>query len=335
MSFRLRRVLLLARGFLCLFCVLCGFLLRPSGAQTSRTARPPASAESQGLSAQLEIGGATISVNVSAARTDLPASQILDWVERAARAVSIYYGRFPVAAAKVLVIPVRARSGVFGGTSYGEPSVLTRIHVGEHTTQAELEDDWMMTHELVHLAFPGMPHQHHWIEEGIATYVEPIARAQAGQISASRVWKELVEGLPKGEPEADDRGLDNTHTWGRIYWGGALYCLMADVEIRRRTQNRKGLEDALRAIVIAGGTIEADWSIERALAAGDAATGASVLIELYNRMKAAPAPVDLPDLWRQLGVEYHRGDVSFKEDAPLAAVRRAITAPRAAAAAKP
>ena len=39
-------------------------------------------------------------------------------------------------------------------------------------------------------------------------------------------------------------GLDNTHTWGRTYWGGAMFCLLADVEIRRRTHNRRGLQDA-------------------------------------------------------------------------------------------
>lgn len=41
-----------------------------------------------------------------------------------------------------------------------------------------------MTHEMVHLAFPSVPDQHHWIEEGLATYVEPIARARASEISA-------------------------------------------------------------------------------------------------------------------------------------------------------
>jgi hypothetical protein len=321
--------LLPACGFVCLLCTLWGFLLRPSAAQTSRTARPPSGADSPDVSAQIEVGDATISVDLAAGHTDLPAPRLVDWVERAARAVAIYYGRFPVAQAKVTVIPVRDRSGVFGGTTYGEPAIFTRIHVGEHTTAAELDADWRMTHEFVHMGFPSVPHRHHWIEEGLATYIEPIARARAGQYPVSRVWRDLVEGLPKGEPEADDRGLDNTHTWGRTYWGGALYCLLADVEIRRGTQNRKGLEDALRGIVAAGGMIDQDWSIERAFETGDTATGTTVLTELYNRMKSAPEPVDLADLWRKLGVEYHEGEVSFREDAPLAAVRRAITPPPA------
>ena len=72
-----------------------------------------------------------------------------------------------------------------------------RIAVGTQTTEDDLNSDWMLTHEMVHLTFPNMQDEHHWIEEGIATYVEPIARIQAGQFSASRMWFELVRDMPK------------------------------------------------------------------------------------------------------------------------------------------
>ena len=85
--------------------------------------------------------------------------------------------------------------------------------------------------------------------------MEPIARAQVGDLSSEIVWRELVDGLPKGLPAPGDRGLDNTHTWGRTYWGGALFCLMADIEIHQRTNNRYGLQDALRGGVRAGGDV--------------------------------------------------------------------------------
>jgi hypothetical protein len=280
-------------------------------------------------SRQLEIGGAAITVNLAAGRTDLSSKRLFAWVTRAGRAVAMYYGGFPVARAEVNVRPSPGRDGVFHGfTFFPETGILTtRISVGEHTTEEELADDWMMTHELVHLGFPAMADEHHWIEEGIATYVEPIGRAQDGQITANSVWQQLVEGLPNGEPEPGDRGLDHTHTWGRTYWGGALYCLMADIGIRRATQNGMGLEDALRGIVAAGGTMEHEWTIERALSTGDKATRTAVLTSLYEKMKAAPAPVDLEQLWRELGVAANGRNISFRDDAPLAAIRRAITEP--------
>ena len=85
-----------------------------------------------------------------------------------------------------------------------------------------------MVHEMVHLAFPRVAKQHHWIEEGLATYIEPWARLGIGQLTEETVWKDLVEGLPKGLPGPEDKGLDRTPTWGRTYWGGALFCLLAD-----------------------------------------------------------------------------------------------------------
>lgn len=278
---------------------------------------------------QLEIGGATITVNIAAGRFDLPSERLYAWVGRAGRAVSLYYGGFPVVRAEVNVKEAPGRDGVFHGFTFSPDSgvLTTRISVGEHTTEQELADDWMMTHELVHMSFPAMADEHHWIEEGIATYVEPIGRAQDGQIPVESVWQQLVDGLPHGEPEPGDAGLDHTHTWGRTYWGGALFCLMADIGIRRATHNQMGLEDALRGILAAGGSMEKGWTIERAFATGDKATGTKVLTELYEKMKDAPAPVDLEQLWKELGVVPDGRTVTFREDAPLAAIRKAITEP--------
>ena len=68
-----------------------------------------------------------------------------------------------------------------------------------------------------------------WLLEGNATYVEPVARAQAMQLDPAMVWRWSMEGMPKGQPLPGDLGLDNTPTWGRIYWGGALFWLFRHV----------------------------------------------------------------------------------------------------------
>src|SRR5262249_1004835 len=147
--------------------------------------------------------------------------------------------------------------------------------------ESDLRRNWVLVHEMTHLAFPSVPPKHHWIEEGLATYVEPLIRYRAGMVPAESVWGDLARGLPQGTPQEGDRGLDNTHTWGRPYWGGALFCLLADVEIRKRTQGRLGLEDALRGIVRKGGSMAVRWELGDALAAGDDAVGVPVLSELY------------------------------------------------------
>jgi hypothetical protein len=271
----------------------------------------------------LKEGGAEIAVSFESEHFDLAHEALLGWVRQAARAVSAYYGRFPVPRARVRIF-AEGGQGISHGTSYGDDGVWCRISVGHRTTAADLDEDWMLTHEMVHWAFPSVPRRHHWIEEGTATYVEPIARVQIGNLTAAQVWSDLLRDMHQGLPEDGDRGLDNTHTWGRTYWGGALFCLLADIGIRKNTANAKGLEDALRAINRAGGNITADWPLERALEIGDKAADGKTLMELYGKMRAQPAMVDLPDLWKQLGVARAGGQIVFDDRAPLAGVRKAI-----------
>jgi hypothetical protein len=233
-----------------------------------------------------------------------------------------------VSRVRIFIIPVADRSGVVQGTTWGDvggwPS-FTRIRLGQRTTQQELAADWTITHELVHSAFPTLLDDQHWMEEGLATYIEPVARVQAGELPAQQIWHDMLDGMPKGEPEPDDQGLDRTHTWGRTYWGGALFCLVADVQIRVASGNRKGLEDALRAIVAAGGTIDHEWPLPRALEIGDRATGTHVLTDMYRAWGTSPVRVDLGKLWEQLGVRPSGADVEFIASAPYAKIREAIT----------
>ena len=280
----------------------------------------------------ISVGGAALQVDFGAGDLDLSHDAVVLWVRRAAEAVSRYYGRFPVLSMRVLVLPSSGK-GVHNGTTWGNVGgspAFTRIRVSEHTTAEQLRDDWMMTHEFVHTGLPSLPEQNHWLEEGIAVYVEPIARVQTGQLSEELVWRDMIRDMPQGQPLAGESGLDRTNTWGRTYWGGAGFCLLADVEIRKQTQNRKGLQDALRGIVGAGGTIAHEWEIVPTLQTGDSATGTKVLTTLYNRMSDAAVPIDFDGLWKQLGVVESNGAISYDAKAPLAGARQAIFARSAA-----
>jgi hypothetical protein len=216
--------------------------------------------------------------------------------------VRTYYTKFPVTNVAIAV-NFHDGEGVNAGRAFGWEHAHISISVGVETTAAEFAGDWTMTHEMVHLAFPSVPRSHHWIEEGLATYVEPIARARAGDLTPEKVWGDMVDAMPQGLPKTDDHGLDFTHTWGRTYWGGALYCFLADVEIRKRTGNRVGLEDAMRGILKSGGSIEVEWPLSGALETADQAIGVSVLEELYNQMRSTPVSPDLDQLWNELGVK--------------------------------
>lgn len=276
----------------------------------------------------LQVDGGTLNVAFAPGEIALPRAAIMDWLETSSKAVTTYFGKFPVASARVLIVPAPGR-GVQSGTSFGYRGAAIRLIVGSEATEADLAQDWKAVHEMTHLALPDVKDSHLWLAEGIATYVEPIARVQAGDLTAEKIWGDMLHDMPKGLPEPGDRGLDHTPTWGRTYWGGAMFCLLADVEIRKETDNAKGLQQALRGVLDDGGNHEQDWEtwpIKRIFSVGDKATGTTVLSDLYKKMRAKPYAPDLDALWRELGVSVQQGRVVFDDSAPLAPIRRAITA---------
>ncbi|MGA7624111.1 MAG: hypothetical protein WCA91_11055 [Candidatus Acidiferrales bacterium] len=287
------------------------------------------------MTSTILIGNSRIDVAVEDGPLAVSKEDLVKWVRWAAESVTTYYGRFPVPHARIRIVP-SSGNGVRSGRTFGrEDGGFITIHVGSGATLANLAKDWMLTHEMVHLSFPSVEENHHWIEEGIATYVEPIARVRAKHLDANEMWFEVVRDLHQGLPASGDEGLDHTHTWGRTYWGGALFCLLADVEIHRETGNQKGLEDALRGILNAGGDIRQDWPLEQALKVGDKAVAVQVLENLYGKMKDQPYDADLPALWTQLGIERDGDKVVFLDTAPLAKTREAITYGREPASLKP
>jgi hypothetical protein len=276
----------------------------------------------------LEIAGSIIHVGFAPGDMTLPKEKILDWIRMSAKAVTTYYGRFPVSSLRLLLVPVDG-ARIRGGTTWGYRGAAIRIPIGRDSTEDVLRRDWVIVHEMVHTALPDLDSRYGWLSEGLAVYVEPIARVQAGDLTAQEIWQAMMRDMPKGLPEAGDQGLDNTDTWGRKYWGGAMFCLLADIEIRKRTSNKFGLQDAMRGVLAAGGNHEKDWSLGRVLSTADTAVGVDVLTKLHNEMGAKPVSPDLAGLWRDLGVKAQGESIAFDDTAPLAAIRKAITEPRA------
>src|SRR5260221_4072222 len=223
--------------------------------------------------ASLSAGGGAITIRHI---DDVPAASralVAGWVHDAADAVLTVYGRFPV---EQVTIDLRVTSGGHIGGGQTFDGRLIRVRVGSDVTAEVLHADWVMTHEMFHLGFPDVSEGQDWMGEGLSTYLEPLARARAGNLTEAEVWAGMLDGVPKGLPQAGDRGLDRTPPWGRTDWGGALFWLLADLEIRRKSGNRKSLDDALRAIAVEGGTGSSTWPEERILRRGDTAIGMPV-----------------------------------------------------------
>lgn len=289
---------------------------------------PVSWAQAQGGSQnhEIKVGTSKLKVLFSTPVGDEARQTILDWTRRSARAVTVYYGQFPVPSVRIRIDPFPGR-GVRGGRAYGGAQPVITIAAGTSSTPYDFAQDWRMVHEIIHLAFPMLDQRHNWMTEGLAVYVESVARLQAKDLDEATVWKGFVDGMEKGVPGAGDRGLDHTPTWGRTYWGGAIFCLVADLEIRAQTKGKKTLQDALRGVLASGGNHRSHWPLVKALKAGDATTGTNVLMDLYEAWRATPVDPKLAELWKRLGIEDNGRTVSFDDTADLASVRREIGKP--------
>ena len=126
------------------------------------------------------------------------------------------------------------------------------ILVGAEAKVRELYDEWVLVHEFTHLGSPYIRDTGAWLNEGLATYIEPIVRARAGWRSVASVWQEWLQNMPRGLDAMGKTGLAHAGRGG-IYWGGALFMLQADIAIRQASGNRLGLEDCLAAVLRRGG----------------------------------------------------------------------------------
>jgi hypothetical protein len=94
------------------------------------------------------IGGAEIEVDIHLDRTGLQRRDILEWVRRAASAVTAYYGTFPVQRARVIVTQSHDDDQSIHGMTWedvGGVQGLSRMRLGAGVTEADLDEDWTMT----------------------------------------------------------------------------------------------------------------------------------------------------------------------------------------------
>jgi hypothetical protein len=241
----------------------------------------------------------------------------------AVRATTAWFGHFPVDRLLVVVIPVAGRA-IASGNVRGDGGACVRLYVGRQLDPAALAEDWVVFHEFVHLALPTLPTRHRWFDEGAATYLEPLLQASLGRLSAAAIWRARLDEFPQGVPSPGSGGLDDDASWGRTYYGGAAFCLLADLRIRAATGGTRSLQHALSAVVAAGGVVTRSWSLAQLFEVGDRATGTTVLQELHAQFAHTERAIDLDGIWRELGLGLAGDRLVVDDTAPSAPLRRAM-----------
>lgn len=277
--------------------------------------------------------GGVVDVAILGGDRSVADAAIERWIGATARALDTVFGRFPVARAQLFVVPDGDAHEVTIGRTLPAGGASTAVFVGGRCREDELAADWILTHELFHLGVPSFWREGRWLDEGLATYYEPLLRARAGLTDERRAWRSLAGGLPRGVARGPDDTLIGAERSDRVYWGGAAFVLRADVEIRRRTAGAVSLDTGLAAVLARGGDATRLWNVDGFLRVIDETVGVSVLVPMYERElhpDGAPRP-DGPDalasLLAELGVALDGRGVRISADAPLATIRGALSRP--------
>ncbi len=274
----------------------------------------------------VNVPGATLDVALVGPPLRMGDAATLGWIKGAATCVSGLFGRFPVDAT-IFVVPVRGADEVVFGRVMSLAGASVALLFGDQAQPEHAHEDWVVVHEFFHLGCPSFVGEGHWLEEGLATYYEPLLRERAGWMSETDLWTHFASNMPRGvrkdgePPSIEDRDdIDST------YWGGALFAFLADVGIREATHNTRSLDDAMRAILATEGDATRQARVADFVRTADEATGARVVADLYRTWAMLGQDAGLDTLLRKLGVQAKDGKVTLDDKAPLASLRRGISA---------
>ncbi|MEM9684245.1 MAG: hypothetical protein AAF942_13325, partial [Pseudomonadota bacterium] len=184
--------------------------------------------------------------------------------------------------------------------------------------------------EFSHLMVPYLDSQARWISEGFAQYYQNVLLARSGTYDQATAWQKIITGLRRGADSQPSLSPNEAATRGRrgarmkVYWSGAALALMADVELRARSEGRESLDTVLDALQRCCLPSDRVWTGMAFFEQLDQLLDEPVFVALYERYAdAAGFPDPGTDLSR-LGVRWTGVSVELENDAELAGVREAI-----------
>lgn len=257
----------------------------------------------------LDVAGAELRVVVLGTDWPIERQALLDWLAQAAAAVADLYQGFPVPRAQALIVPTRGQDVVFGNAAQGGGNSVALL-LGTEITAADLRDDWVAVHELLHLGMPMVDDTARWLSEGMATYYEPVLRARAGWITPEKAWEILHDGFQRGAARGggrtlaeESRDMDETRAYWRVYWAGAAIALIADVALRRHGA-APTLDAQMRAIRACCLDAPRRWLAEDLLAEIAVAGEVPDLADIASRYTGSATFPDLTGTYAALGLRF-------------------------------
>jgi len=285
------------------------------------------------------VADTSLSITFLRSAKDVITAPIVEWIGDTADHLVLAYGRFPNPSARVLVFPVegsswRGKSAVHFGRVVRDGGESVELLVDPSQPIELFYEDWTATHEFAHLMLPYVQREQRWISEGFAQYYQNLLLARAGRYTQQYAWQKLHDGLERGRESVPNlspneaASSDERSTRMKIYWTGAALALMADVELRRRSDGTETLDTVLDQIQRCCLPSQRTWSGAELFAKFDSFLDEPLFLGLYQRYADTAGFPDTDPLLERLGVVATGQEIHLSDTAELAEIRAALTARR-------
>lgn len=254
------------------------------------------------------------------------------WIQTVTEALLTVYGELPKDSFNITIERSTRGSGPvpWGQVKRHSPTEVLLVINPEYGYDGLLAD-WTAFHELSHLLIPYQGYDDVWLSEGLATYYQNLIQARSGRFDEKEMWRRILAGFERGQRQTQwdqlsltqvSNQMRQTRQFMRIHWSGVLYWMTADVELRKSKQT--SLDQALKQLKAC--CMEEELSAREIAYRLDTLTGMRLFVPLFKQFSEShhmPAYIALMD---QLGVQLQSGNIRFDERAPLAAIRKQLTA---------
>jgi len=286
----------------------------------------------------MHVAGSDLRLALLRSATDYDTAAMVDWIRDTANNIALVYGRFPNPAARIIIIPTAKRRwrgdlpGVIFGRVVRDGGETVELLIDPRQPIESFHSDWTATHELSHMMLPYLRRDHRWSSEGFAQYYQDVLLTRAGRYEEQYAWQKLYDGLERGRSSVPDMspneatGADERNSRMKVYWSGTALALLADVELRGRSNGKESLDNVLDQLQHCCLPSARTWTGTELFTKFDSFLDKPLFMNLYRQFADAPGFPDTSPLLGRLGIVLDDGKVRLSDAAELAEIRAALMA---------
>ncbi len=266
-------------------------------------------------------------------------ADVLEWLRETVRNITLAYGRFPNPDARIVLFTAASRwwrsdSAVHFGRVVRDGGETIELLIDPSQPIESFLLDWTATHEFSHLMMPYVSHKQRWISEGFAQYYQNLLLARAGRYSQQSAWQKLYDGLQRGRESApalspnEAAAGESRNTRMKVYWSGAALALIADVELRRRSNGEESLDDVLDRFQRCCLPSRRTWTGLDLFRQFDRLIDEPLFVDLYRDYANTAGFPEFRPLMARLGVLLDGDEIRLIENSDFAEIRATLTEQR-------